>query len=269
MSHKSWAYTLNNYNDEDIAQLKALECNRHRSCKETGENGTPHLQGTITFTKSTRLSALKKLNSKVHWEPVKVLEASLNYCTKGEIIIDTNNAEQGRRSDLAIAIDHLNSGGMLAVAENTPETFVKCHKGLNALLNTLAKKKYIEQAPEVYIIWGPSGSGKSKKVREMDPDVYNVPEPINGTIWFDGYEGESSILLDDFYGWIKFHTLLQWTDRYKLQVPVKGGFVHRQWTKVFITSNEPWTEWYKGVEDTSAFRRRITQVIHLQKNNFL
>ena len=55
----------------------------------------------------------------------------------------------------------------------------------------------------------------------MDPNLYNVPEPNNGSLWFDGYRGQKTILLDDFYGWIKYHTLLQITDGYPYQAPTK------------------------------------------------
>lgn len=265
MSHKSWAYTLNNYTDQDINQLKALECTRHRSCKELGESGTPHLQGTITFGKSTRLTALRKLNPRIHWEPCKSLEASINYCTKGEIIIDTNNCEQGRRSDLTNAIDSLKKNlNMYDVVEDHPEVFVKCHKGLEKLQQKLLLKKCPKFfVTEVHVLWGASRTGKSRWCRERHPNLYNVPEPINQSLWFDNYDGEEAILLDDFYGWVKYHTLLQLTDGYPMQLPVKGGFVVRMWTTVYITSNKPVEEWYPNVEDISALKNRITSIQHL------
>lgn len=262
MSHKSWCYTINNYTDQDINQLKAFVTNRHRCAKEVGESGTPHLQGTITFPKSMRLTAIKKLLPRAHLEPCKQIDASLNYCTKGEIVIDTTNNEQGKRSDLDNAIDILKSKGLTAVAEETPTIFVKYSKGLSALQQRLLLKSKNDFVTEVHVFWGKAGVGKSRRCREICNDIYNVPEPINGTVWFDNYDGEEAILLDDFYGWLKYHTLLQFTDRYPLQVPVKGGFVCRQWTKVFITSNDPPEDWYHR-DEIDALNRRITSVTHL------
>lgn len=272
---KSWCYTLNNYSEEDVNFFKALECKRHRGGKEVAPNtGTPHLQGTITFAKATRLSALKKLNSRVHWEVCRAVEASLNYCAKGELFVDVNRGEQGKRNDLADAVGVLKDGGLGMVAALHPTQFVKYHKGLSALQNqwcappTVAPvMEYRTDFPtEVLVFWGPSGSGKSRRCREIDPLLYNVPEPVNGCIWFDGYNGEATILLDDFYGWIKYHTLLQYLDRYPLQVPVKGSFVRRNWTKVLITSNKPPAEWYKR-DECDALMRRITCVEELSLNS--
>lgn len=50
-------------------------------------------------------------------------------------------------------------------------------------------------------MYGPTSAGKSSWVREHFPDVYDVPLPTttNGQAWFDGYNGERAIVLDDFY----------------------------------------------------------------------
>lgn len=85
---RSWCYTLNNYTELDINQFKAFSCKKHRCAKEIGEKGTQHLQGAITFSRGYRISQLKKLNPRAHWEISKTKDAE-NYCTKGEIIIDS------------------------------------------------------------------------------------------------------------------------------------------------------------------------------------
>lgn len=262
---KSWAYTLNNYTEEDVELMKRLECKRHRGGKEVGESGTPHLQGTITFAKSYRLAALKKIHPKVHWEPCKSVEASLNYCAKGVVYVDTNNSQQGKRTDLEEAVIALKEGGLQKVAEDVPTAYVKFNRGLAALQQELLASKTKDFETTVTVFWGNPGCGKSSTCRAIDPDLYSVPEPINGTIWFDGYRGQKTILLDDFYGWIKYHTLLQWLDRYPLQIPVKGGFVWRQWTQVLITSNKPPDKWYNR-DEIDALMRRITEVNNLSSD---
>lgn len=209
---KSWIYTINNYTEDDIKFLNQLECVKHRCSKEIGESGTPHLQGFISFNKAYRLAGLKKLHGKAHWEPCISHEHAINYVNKvdSELIID-KQGNQGKRTDLIEAIDCLKKKGLTDTACEHPETYVRFHKGLAALeyrLN-LKQSKGKDYPTEVYVLIGKPGSGKSKTVRELCPNVYNVPEPINGTVWFDGYNGEEGILLDDFYGWIRYHTLLQ------------------------------------------------------------
>lgn len=262
--HKTWCYTLNNYTESDILQFKSLTCNRHRCCKEIGENGTPHLQGLITFKRSYNLKSLKKLNPKVHWEPAKTTDAE-NYCTKGEIIIDIFRSNQGKRSDLHMAINTLLNEGIIETAERHPEQIVKYHKGLEKLLflRNLKDKPFKEIT--VIVIYGPPGSGKSRYCRETDPNLYNVPEPRSDQMWFDGYLGQECILLDDFYGWYKYHTLLQLLDGYPMLLPIKGGFTHKNWSKVYITSNQHPDLWYPNIPDRSALNRRLTTIIHSDK----
>ena len=262
MASKTWVYTLNNFLDTDVEQFKAFTVNKHRCCKEIGDSGTLHLQGAITFKRAYRLTQLKKLNERVHWEIAKVQDAE-NYCTKGEIVIDSNNGKQGARSDLKAVVDQLKKGDtMQAIAEEFPELYIKYHKGLSALKKEIQPRIKDFTKTSVTVFWGPPGCGKTRKVHELEDNVYNVMEPINGSLWFDGYEGQEAILFDDFYGWIKYHMLLQLLDGYKMQLPVKGSTVWKNWTRVYITSNKQFTEWYDRTE-CKALERRITSQIKM------
>lgn len=259
---KSWVYTLNGYNDDDIAQLNALTVHAHRCCKEIGDTGNHHLQGSITFVRAYRLSQLKKINGRIHWEQSKTVDAE-NYCTKGEIIIDVNNRKQGKRTDIEDVKEEIKAGKrMNEIADKRPDIYIKYAKGLQMLKKELQPRITDFVHTDVTVIVGQPGSGKTRKVHELEKDLYNVMEPINGNLWFDGYEGQEAILLDDFYGWIKYHTLLQILDGYPMQLPVKGATVWKNWRRVYITSNKPFTEWYKR-DECDALRRRITTIQHI------
>lgn len=110
---------------------------------------------------------------------------------------------------------------------------------------------------ETHVLWGDTGSGKTRAAYEFDPDLWMVPHS-DGQLWFDGYVGQSTILIDDFYGWIKYGFLLRLLDGYKFDLQIKGGFTRKMWKTVIITSNKPPEEWYQqGV--TPALRRRLTK----------
>lgn len=82
---KYWVFTWNNYTQIDIPPFTIIldnECEWYLFQEETGENGTPHLQGTICLKKKQRLSALKKWVASIHWEPTKAIKASLLYSSK-------------------------------------------------------------------------------------------------------------------------------------------------------------------------------------------
>lgn len=258
---KTWTYTINNYTPEEEAQLKLMDVTMHRCCKEVGENGTVHLQGAIRFRRAYRLTALKKLFPRAHFE-IAVTPDPQNYCTKGEVLIDKNDAQPGKRSDLLKAIDTMKANGMRQCALQHPEIFVKYHRGLKCLQEiTVPTRDWYPT--EVIVLWGPTGVGKSRRAREIDPGLYNVPEPVNGNLWFSGYVSQQTILFDDFYGWIRYHTMLQFLDGYPLNVEYKGGAVARNWTRVIITSNKPPDQWYPSVADQSALMRRLNSVIFM------
>lgn len=261
MTSRSWCYTINNYGEGDVEFVKRLPATRHVASKEIGESGTPHIQGSVTFTSPFRLSALKKLHATAHWEITKSVTHSEMYCMKAdsEVIINVNNSKQGKRSDLESACEILKTEGLKKVAEECPTVFVKYHRGLNAL------KTITQTQPENFVkmdnlvLIGEPGIGKTRRAFEMYPDLYQVSIPHKkGQLWFDNYDGQDVILIDDFYGEIQYSLMLRLLDGYRMQVQTKGGFVNKNWTKVIITSNDHPEEWYLGRMEVRALKRRVT-----------
>lgn len=81
---KRWAFTLNNYTDDDIQRLSGPLENVEYIIfgKEVGEQGTPHLQGTVVFTKPTYLRPAKGIIGEAHFSVCRDLKASIAYCKK-------------------------------------------------------------------------------------------------------------------------------------------------------------------------------------------
>ena len=82
-----WFFTWNNYKIDQIDQIDQIlkhECDWFIFQEEKGDEGTPHLQGTLKLKKKKRLTALKKINPAIHWEQTKSITASLAYCSKKE-----------------------------------------------------------------------------------------------------------------------------------------------------------------------------------------
>lgn len=82
---KNWVFTFNNYTKEDIDYI----CSRcSKFCKkwifqeETGETGTPHLQGYIEFITKHRPMSVFETN-KIHWEKMRgTKQDCISYCSK-------------------------------------------------------------------------------------------------------------------------------------------------------------------------------------------
>lgn len=85
---KGWCFTLNNPTEEKISQLSnGLQkyCKRFLFQEETGENGTPHLQGCFNLVNKKQMSWLKNnLCYEAHYEPMRNETASYEYCSKEE-----------------------------------------------------------------------------------------------------------------------------------------------------------------------------------------
>lgn len=80
---KKWAFTLNNYTNEELEILETLfQDHEYIIGKEVGEQGTPHLQGYVEFKDKKRPSEYVK-NKRIHWEKARGnKEQNIEYCKK-------------------------------------------------------------------------------------------------------------------------------------------------------------------------------------------
>lgn len=118
------------------------------------------------------------------------------------------------------------------------------------------------------VLWGPGGTGKTKKALYDDDgkrkDVYVVPKTDN-LKWWNDYAGEDTILINDFYGGCKFGRFLDLLDGHSLQLEIKGGHTYACYTKVYITSNVHPDDWYVDHSTADAeMARRLTEIIELK-----
>lgn len=81
--HRAYCFTINNYNDDDIARLDSVDCQYIVYGREVAPTtGTPHLQGYVHFSAGKSVSAARKL-VKGHLTPAKgTAEQNFDYCTK-------------------------------------------------------------------------------------------------------------------------------------------------------------------------------------------
>lgn len=121
---------------------------------------------------------------------------------------------------------------------------------------------------KVYTLWGPTGTGKTWNAIEQlagnDMDqIYMVGCPTSSkqSLWFDGYEGQPFLILDDFdSSFCDLRFLLRLLDKYPFQVPIKGSMGWATFTTVIITSNIRPDAWYQqalGSNDLTMLKRRL------------
>lgn len=265
---KDVVFTINNYSDDDIKCITNLPTSYYIFGREVGISGTPHLQGYCELLCRMRFSRLIKLfNKRAHIEPRKGTNTqAIDYCKKDGDFTEEGTPKvmpgQGTRSDILLLIDMAKEKkDDNDIREAMPESYARHYKALDRIRYSLSFKYEGYCRPEVKVYWGPAGSGKSRRVIESEPDIYIVDE--DQQLWWDGYYGQEAILFDDFYGGIKYAKILRILDGYKLRLPIKGGFTHKQWKRVYFTSNMHPDHWYK-LGMTPALKRRISYIEELK-----
>lgn len=233
------------------------------TCPTTGK---VHFQGYCEVPNSLSIKGIQKRlgDMTAHVEKRRGTQAqAVEYCLKdGDFKEFGEKNEQGKRTDIEEVVETLKSGEetLNSVMLNNPSMYCRYRNGLKDITTELTRQKCHDfRHVEVMVLWGDAGSGKTREAIEDSPDYFVLDQADGGTIWFDGYQGQKTLIIDDFYGWIKYGTFLRMLDGYIYRCPVKGGFTYANWTKIFITSNKPPCEWYeKGYTD--ALKRRITKV---------
>lgn len=227
------------------------------------KSGKEHLQGYLYYEQPVSLKYLKEnVDEKAHWENQKgtTFQAS-EYCKKdGQWWEQGDRPSQGQRNDFHTVAELVHKGASLQwVAENHPGVYAKYHRGLVALKVKLMKKR--STIPEITWIWGKSGVGKTKYASEKCSSFYMK----DGTKWWDNYEQEDCIIIDNFDGKWPFRDFLRLLDRYPYQGESKFGYLPINSPYIVITCEFPPSHFWKDTE-LHQIERRITHVIHLEQH---
>lgn len=204
-----------------------------------------------------------------HCEPrAGTREQARDYCTRankrapGEEtgpweVGEWRDGGQGRRTDLACVHELLKSGcPEVDISDEYFETWCR-------YFNSFVRWRAIHTEPrnwktQVSIYWGPPGTGKSSLAAAEARDPYWLPPPRSSSsaVWWEGYNGQGDVIIDDFYGSMPYQTLLRIMDRYPMKVETKHGSFEFSARRLWITSNQHPLQWYPQ-GDRYAFMRRV------------
>lgn len=220
--------------------------------EEVGDNGTPHLQGYLEFNSPIRLNALKRVLPTAHFEVARQsAQVNCDYCSKDGIVTEEGKLSggQGARNDLNEVRSLVDSGATLRdVADHQFTNFIRYHKGILAYRNLVQPKR--NTPPEIIILVGPTGTGKTMHAARIAPDAYWKPN----NKWWDGYDNQHTVIFDEFTGsMFPFTELLHLLDRHPHQVESKGGSIQFNSPRIIITSNFAPDQWYTGVPHNSPW----------------
>jgi len=267
---RNWIFVWNNYPADYRLHLDGVNCRYLIAGEELAPTtGTPHLQGFVVFTNAIRQRTVRERFPGCH---VLVARASVaqneQYCRKtrpddlvaNEVVYERgdkpmSSAEKGAMEQARYqnAWDFAKTGDIESI---DADIRVRLYSSIRRIEKDYMPDVARLDAPCGIWIYGISGAGKSRAVLDAFPNLY--PKPRNN--WWDGYQREDVVLLDDVD---KFDVALggklkHWADCYPFIGENKGGSLKIRPKKFFVTSQYTIEEIWSDQETREALNRRFT-----------
>lgn len=254
----------NNSNNQQGGPISYLVYQLER-CPNTGRL---HIQGYAEFNAQLRLGAIQRLfgDQKMHVEPRRgTAQQARDYCLKEESRVSPGG-EHGRIStpgtssagrDLAQAIrNRPEEFQQLALAH--PWEYVRNCNGLEKLA-TMATKPTNRGPIEIHLLIGKTGIGKTAYAFNHWPELWSYD--YEAKRFWNGYQGQETVLFDEFDGQLPITSILKWCDRYPLRINTKGGSQPLRAKRFIFASNIDMGIWWLDAkeEQRAAWNRRITE----------
>jgi len=296
---KDWCFTINNPRADkpgregDLTKVKTWTYNYLVVQLEVGKEGTPHLQGFVQFPTGQRLTQLKKLHKRAHWEPRRgSAYQAAHYCKKPEpecdcqhceaaadtprpqLIYESGSISAPAGEKLWSVAQVIKRRGLTAAIDAYPTHYMGMHKGMEALATHYSPQRSWQTV--VSVLYGQPETGKTRYAM-LGPLPYKL-SAFGGkgqTDFFGDYRPDvhGTLVVDDFYGNWSYTTFLQACDRYPTEVHTKGGFRQLLVRHIVFTSNSSPDEWYPKVlanpDRRESFNRRIHNVIFFTKLGYV
>lgn len=248
------------------------------------ETGFAHWQVYVEYDRKRTWSAMCRDFPESHIEARRgTPEEAAEYCQKDDTHLDgpwtygtlpVQREGQGKRNDIhrlhAAVVAKRNRPSLWRDAETGP-AMLKYWRGVYQMQNELGAEEKRRWKTSVYVVWGPPGVGKTHLVyRFADRDAYQLTCPPNRgmPVWWDGYHGQSDVIIDDYSGWIKWTNFLLILDERPCRVDYRGGSTQLLARRIFITSNREPERWYRDeVGPVLALTRRLTTVMEMNSRD--
>jgi len=245
--------------EEKVAHVENfLACGYKYVC--WGEESCPttfktHLQGYVMFKNARSFPQVKLLLPFMHIEAAKGTPLqNVKYCQKtrvtddgvevddipNEVFVEHGETPKavgaaGGEANKRKWVSTLQLAKAGSIDEIEPEMQIRFYATLKRI-----ERDYLVAPPnheEPCGIWycGPTGTGKSHAARVDYPGAYNkLPNK-----WWDGYQNEENVLIDDFdvvHKVLGYHIKI-WSDKYAFTAEVKGSTISIRPKFLVITSN--------------------------------
>jgi hypothetical protein len=261
---RAFTFTLNNWTPAELDLILELNSKYIIIGDETGECGTPHLQGYVNFASSTSFNTIKHHIPRGHIEKAKGnARQNYEYCSKEKILFEAGTRPaQGKRTDIQTIkeyIEETDNPNMRDIILHHATSYQSI-KTAEVMLKYLEPQRNPASPPQVLWYYGATGTGKTRKAHEENPEAYIKD---NSNKWWCGYDQHEVVIIDDMrHDTFEYHKLLRLLDRYPNQVECKGGNRQMVANKIIITSPYSPEQMFAGriAEDLGQLLRRITEI---------
>lgn len=262
--------------DEIIAALQDVagdECDIGGSLAVSAD-GLEHIHLAATYPTSRKIGGIAKMWGNAHVEPQRgtkeqaegYIKKTGKYEEKGEQILkvfgDFNKCltdKSGTRTDLSIKdkllVDRTKPDFSIDqwlvenVPDDKPQLWRYCQ---NIHLSKLITEVPAVRDVKVHYIQGESHSGKSWPIETHIPpnNLFKV-NMDNKEFPFDGYMGEEHVMFEELRPNQvnpRINTFLQWLDKYRVPLNLKGTRGMLNAKHIWITCKFPFDDWFKAGE---------------------
>lgn len=243
--------------------------------RELHEDGSPHLHAYVLLERRYRVRNPRFWDLESYhgnYQSAKSVRAVVGYIKKDGDILEFGDIDWSEK--VASHKDHRRYLGKRIIQGEPLEDIVRDDPSLIFGLTKLSQDVLtwkslslkIFDKPDVRGLWiyGPPRVGKSYYVRQNYPSLYLKAQ----NKWWDGYQGEAAVLIDDLDSDCLSHYLKIWADRYGCTGEVKGGHTPLVYDEFIVTSNFSIEELFKDKPPVTieAISRRF-RVIHMTDRN--
>lgn len=267
---RSYIFVVNNPTDGDESQVACLLENSKygifgREIAPT--SGTPHLQGYVVFNNARSFESVRtSFPDGTHIEPAKgSSDQNITYCSKSGNCQEFGTRPLGSAAGGALEKERWKMARLAAtegrLSDIPDDIFIRYYAGIRSIAKDFAIAPPDLDCTTGEWIWGPSGIGKSRFCRDTYPGSYIKLK----SKWWDGYQGEETIILDDVDvedgKWLGYFLKI-WMDHYAFRAEIKGGSLFIRPRLFIVTSQYSIEEVFLEQRTVEALRRRC-KVTHM------
>lgn len=234
-------------------------CKYVRGQLEQGSGGYLHWQLLVGLERKGSLRTIKRIFGDECHAELSRSDAANDYVWKEDTRVQGTQFEMGalpfrrnEKKDWEAIWTKAKEGDLDAIPADVR---VVSYRTLRAIASDHSTA--VGMVREVFVFWGTTGTGKSRRAWEEAGDQAYCKDP-RSKFW-DGYQSQSHVVIDEFRGGIDVAHLLRWFDRYPVRVEIKGSSRPLVATKIWITSNLEPKYWYPDLDPMTidALMRRL------------